>query len=171
MKKTNRKKTLSRLMAIQIFYQNDFLKNEKDLEEIKHDVIENYLLDSEENISSYRKKIDEEFLNNLVAGLDLGSFDINSEIAQFLKEGYKLEKLDGVLRQILRLGTFELKYTETAPKVVVSEYTDIAASFFDEGKVKFVNATLDAISKKFHSETTTHTKKPHEENNEDEKKH
>lgn len=149
------KKSLSRLMATQIFYQHDFLQSDKKLEEIKNDVIENYALDFEENISSYREKIDEEFLNNLVFGLETCGLDINSEIALFLKEGYKFENLDGVLREILRLGTFELKYMKMAPKIVVSEYTDIAASFFDSKKVTFVNATLDALAKKFRPNLTT----------------
>lgn len=152
-KATHHKRTLSRLMAIQIFYQHNFFGDEKKLTEVKEDVIENYALDFEEDISSYREKIDENFLNNLVAGLELDSKKIDEEISEFLKEGWNLEKLDDVVYQILRLGAFELKFMKDTPlKVIIDEYVDIAASFFDDKKITFVNATLENLAKKFREE-------------------
>ena len=151
--KTTHKRSISRLMAVQIFYQRDFLSgvsdDKKNLSEIKEDVIENYLLDFEENISSYRGKIDEEFLNNLIAGMSLNSQKIDEEITQFLKDGWSLEKLDGVMLQILRFAAFEIKFIQNIPaKVVIDEYVDLCASFFDEKKVTFANAVLDGLAKK-----------------------
>ena len=48
-KPINHRRTLSRLMAIQIFYQYNFLEASRELDEIKDDVIENYALDFEED--------------------------------------------------------------------------------------------------------------------------
>jgi N utilization substance protein B len=147
---TNHKKSLSRLMAIQIFYQYDFLKRQEKLEQIKESLIENYALNFEENPCSYREKIDENFLNNLITGLDLDVEKIDDEISQFLKEGWSLEKLDDVARQILRLSAFELKFLNDIPaKVIIDEYVDIAASFFDLKRLSFFNATLENLAKKF----------------------
>lgn len=144
----NQKRSLSRLMAVQIFYQRDFFSGAKNLEEITKDVIENYALDSEEKISSYREKIDEEFLQKLLQ-LSQSENAVNSEISEFLQKGWSLENIDGVLLQILRLGIFELKFFRDIPaKAIISEYVDIAASFFDEKKITFVNAVLDAAAKK-----------------------
>lgn len=144
----NQKRSLSRLMAVQIFYQRDFFSGAKNLEEISKDVIENYALDAEEKISSYREKIDEEFLQKLLA-LTIDEKTIDAEISEFLQKGWSLESLDGVLLQILRLGVFELKFFRDIPaKAIISEYVDIAASFFDEKKITFVNALLDGVAKK-----------------------
>lgn len=144
-----RKRSLSRLIAIQIFYQNDFLNGEKKLAEIKEDVIENYTLDDEKNISSYREKIDENFLDNLLFGMENDVKNIDEEISKFLKDGWNLERLDEVAKQILRLGTFELKFSsDVPPKVIIDEYVDIAASFFDQKKITFVNGVLDNLARK-----------------------
>lgn len=149
----NRRRTLSRLMAIQISYQYDFLEDEKELEEMKDDIIENYTLDSEEDTKSYRKEIDETFLNNLITGLTHHYDEIDGEIANFLKETWSLESLDDVLIQILRCGTFELKNFQDIPaKVIIDEYVDITASFFDDKKITFANAMLDGLAKHFRKE-------------------
>lgn len=147
---SGRRRSLSRLMAIQIFYQLNFLGDEKNLDEIKNDVIENYTIDSEENISSYREKIDEEFLNNLISGLTLNVEKIDAEISNLLQKGWEFENLDDVVKQILRLGAFELQFMLDTPlKVIINEYVDIAASFFDSKKVTFVNGLLENFAKKF----------------------
>ncbi len=149
---TNHKKALSRLMAIQIFYQFDFFNRERKLSEIKEEIIENYLLDSERETKSYRKEIDENFLNNLIAKLEANIAEIDAEISEFLKGDWSLEKLEDVSLQILRVATSEIKFLPEIPaKVIVGEYVDIAASFFDAKKLKFINATLDALAKKFRS--------------------
>ena len=149
-KALNYKKALSRLMAVQIFYQYDFFNRERKLEEIKEELIENYLLDPELETSSFRKEIDESFLNNLILGLSLDGEKLDAEITEFLKGDWSLDKLEDVSLQILRLAVFELKFLPAIPaKVVVGEYVDIAASFFDKKRLTFINATLDALAKKF----------------------
>jgi N utilization substance protein B len=148
-----RKRSLSRLMAIQIFYQYGFFNGEKTLSEIQKDVIENYTLDDEKNIDSYRDKIDEVFLDSLLAAAIGDVKIIDSDISEFLKDGKDFEKTDEVVKEILRLGAFELKFMNDIPaKVIIDEYVDIAASFFDNRRVTFVNATLDNLAKKFRTE-------------------
>lgn len=143
------KRSIARLIAIQIFYQKFFFKSEEiDIEKIKNDIVENYIIDSEEEIKSYRDKIDEKFLDNLIGGLPLVITKIDDIITQNLKKGWQIQDLDEILLQILRLGIFELLYIKKIPtKVIIDEYVSIAASFFDSKKVTFVNATLDKIAK------------------------
>ena len=148
-KTANRKRSLSRLMAIQIFYQYNFLNQEKDIIEIKQDLIENYIIDCNEDSSSYIDKIDEDFLDNLITGITLNN-NLDNDIQEFLKDGFTLEKTDQVLQQILKLGTFELKFMLDIPyKVVIDEYVDITAAFFDEKRTTFVNGILESLAKKF----------------------
>lgn len=149
-KQAKRKRSLSRLMAVQVFFQYDFFNHQKNLREIIDDVVENYALNSEEDLSSYRQKIDEDFLQNLLVGLQQNCVEIDAEIAALLKEGQKPQELDSVVLNIVRFATFELKFIEETPvKVAIDEYVDLAASFFDEKKVKFVNAIVENLAKKF----------------------
>lgn len=142
------KKSLSRLMAIQIFYQFEFFEEKIELSQIAKDVVENYLLKQDEDISSYEKNVNKDFLSNLIEGLKNDTKNIDKDIEEFLKSPWNLETIDEITLQILRFGCFELKYAKTTPaKVIIDEYVDIASSFFDDKKVTFVNAILDKLAK------------------------
>ena len=141
-KNKNRKRTLSRLIAVQVFYQYDYHLEKKSYEEIKKDLIENYILNSDDEISSYQDEIDAIFLDKLIAAPQM-FVEIDQELSAFLQKGWSLGSVDKVILQILRLAVFELQMLkDIPPKVVVDEYVGIAASFFDHKKVTFVNAIL-----------------------------
>lgn len=140
------KRSLARLMAVQIMYQKDFLQID-DLAKIKSEIIEDYLVDCQQDLKSYKTEIDEAFLDKLLAGILLVLDKIDAKIAQNLKEGRNIGEIDKTLLQILRFGVYELNYLKDVPaKVVVDEYVSIAASFFDKKKVTFANAILDKIA-------------------------
>lgn len=142
-KNKNRKRTLSRLIAVQVLYQYDYHLEKKSYEEIKKDLIENYILNSDDEISSYQDEIDAIFLDKLIAAPQM-FVEIDQELSAFLQKGWSLGSVDKVILQILRLAVFELQMLkDIPPKVVVDEYVGIAASFFDHKKVTFVNAILD----------------------------
>jgi N utilization substance protein B len=142
-KNKNRKRTLSRLIAVQVFYQYDYHLEKKSYDEIKKDLIENYILNSDDEISSYQDEIDAIFLDKLIAAPQM-FVEIDQELSAFLQKGWSLGSVDKVILQILRLAVFELQMLkDIPPKVVVDEYVGIAASFFDHKKVTFVNAILD----------------------------
>lgn len=135
-------------MATQIFYQYNFFHGEKKVDEILSDIVENYTLTTEENISSYRQKIDAKFLHSLVYGLSFELKKIDEKISLFLQPGYSIDNLDSLTLQILRCGIFELEFMkDIPPKAVINEYVDIAACFLDNKKITFVNAVLDACNK------------------------
>ena len=142
------KRSLARLMAVQILYQKDFINLDQEINKIKNDIVENYVLDYSQDISSYKNKIDEKFLDNLIFGVLQVCDTLDKEITNNLKEGWKLNDIDNILQQILRCAIFELKYIKNIPeKVVIDEYVSISASFFDKKKVTFVNAVLDKVAK------------------------
>ncbi len=145
-----RKRTLSRLIAIQIFYQFEFYQQKILLDEIKNNVIDNYVLQQEEDVSSYRTKIDLNLLEKLLTAINFGIAEIDHDISGFLKDGWDLEKLPDIMLYILRLGAFELKFMQDIPlKVILGEYVDISASFFEAKKVTFLNATLENLAKHY----------------------
>lgn len=155
------KKSLTRLMAVQIFYQYEFHQGKFDLEQITNEIVNNYTLRQEEETTSYKSKINLSFLQNLTIGLQKDRENIDNIVKKYLKEPFNIDKIDDIILQILRFGTFELKYVQDSPaKVVLDEYVDIAASFFADKKVTFINAILDKIAREFRkSEFENDTKK------------
>lgn len=149
----NRKRTLSRLMAIQTFYQYDFFAKEKDIEELKNSLIDNYAMDVEEEIKSYREKIDNTLIQNLILGLKNDLENIDSEITFLFKKENDVKNTSDILLQIMRFAAFELKFNKDVPlKVIIDEYVDIAAHFVSEQKVMFVNGALENLAKKYREE-------------------
>jgi len=60
---------------------------------------------------------------------------------------WPIARIDPTLRALFRAAGAELVETATPPKVVITEYVDIAKAFFPEGKEpKFVNAVLDHMA-------------------------
>lgn len=61
---------------------------------------------------------------------------------------WPIDRIDPVLRALFRAAGAELVATATPPKVVISEFVDVARAFFPEGKEpKFVNAVLDHMAR------------------------
>ena len=163
----NRKRTLSRLIAIQAFYQFEFYNGEQPIETVKNDWVDNYVIEQEDSVKSFRKKIDLNLLETLLSGIQINLAEIDHEISGLLKDSWDLETLPDVMLYILRFGSFELRYMKDVPlKVVIDEYVDIGASFFETKKVTFLNGILENLSRHYRSEefekVGTHKAKPFE---------
>lgn len=102
----------------------------------------------------------------LVEALDGGDFDkrffrktlklvaqewdaLRGRIAPLLEESRSWEKLSAVQRAVLRCGAAEILHDEKTPKaVVISQYMQVAHSFYDEeegNEVRFLHAVLDEL--------------------------
>ncbi len=150
---TQRRRTLTRLMAIQIFYQFEFHEKSISLEKLMNDLLDDYALFVDDEVKSYRDKVDIELLKNLTNGLNLIVSEIDNDISEFLKNEWTLEKLHGELPQILRFAALELKSAANIPlKVLINEYVDIAAMFFEKSKVTFVNSVVENLAKKYRAQ-------------------
>ncbi|MDJ0639941.1 MAG: transcription antitermination factor NusB [Paracoccaceae bacterium] len=65
-----------------------------------------------------------------------------------LAETWPINRIDPTLRALFRAAGAELIEGEAPPKVVITEYVDIAKAFFPEGREpKFVNAVLDHMAR------------------------
>jgi len=149
----NRKRTLSRLIAIQTFYQFEFYNGEQPIELVKNDLVDNYVIEQEDSVKSFRKKIDLNLLETLLSGIQINLAEIDHEISGLLKDSWDLETLPDIMLYILRFGSFELRYMKDVPlKVIIDEYVDIGASFFETKKVTFLNGILENLSRHYRSE-------------------
>ncbi|UWQ89756.1 transcription antitermination factor NusB [Aliisedimentitalea scapharcae] len=61
---------------------------------------------------------------------------------------WPIGRIDSTLRALFRAAGAELTQSATPPKVVISEFVDIASAFYPDGKEsKFVNAVLDHMGR------------------------
>ena len=75
--------------------------------------------------------------------------EIDPLIDQQLAEGWRLTRVDSILRAILRAGVYELMFRDDVPaRVVITEYIDIAHAFFAGDEPKVVNGVLDRLGHK-----------------------
>ncbi len=79
--------------------------------------------------------------------------DIDQVITHHLAQGWALNRLDPVLRAILRAAGGELRDMGGPPaRVVIKEYMDIAHGFFGGEEPRFCNGMLDAMARSFRAE-------------------
>lgn len=61
---------------------------------------------------------------------------------------WPIGRIDPTLRALFRAAGAELVASDTPPKVVITEYVDVADAFYPEGREKgFVNAVLDHMAR------------------------
>jgi len=61
---------------------------------------------------------------------------------------WPIARIDPTLRALFRAAGAELRYAGTPPKVVISQFVDVARAFFPDGKeANFVNAVLDHMAR------------------------
>ncbi len=88
------------------------------------------------------------FFDDVVKGVDARRDEVDELLSGKLAEGWRLERLDKTMLQILRAGAWELLARADIPTAtVISEYLDVAHAFFEAREAKFVNGVLDAVAK------------------------
>lgn len=75
--------------------------------------------------------------------------DLDGILAGILERDLSLERLQAVMRAILRAGTFELLALPANPaRVIVADYMGVAEAFFDKGpEITLANALLDRLAR------------------------
>jgi N utilization substance protein B len=92
---------------------------------------------------------DRSLFSDLVGGVAARVTEIDGMIGAALVEGWTVERLETVLRAILRAGTFELlARPDIPPKVAISEYVEIAHAFFGGREPGLVNGVLHHLAQR-----------------------
>lgn len=72
---------------------------------------------------------------------------IDQATDQALVEKWPLGRIDPTLRALFRAAGAEMLNGDTPPKVIITEFVDVAGAFFPDGKEpRFVNAVLDHMA-------------------------
>ena len=90
---------------------------------------------------------DEKLLDDLVRGVSERRQDLDALIKPVLAEEWTIERLEILLRAILRSGAYELMVRfDIPPRVIISEYVDVAHAFFAGNESGLVNGVLDRLA-------------------------
>ena len=87
-----------------------------------------------------------DFANQLFEGSTKDT-QILDEIIVKHADNWRFDRLAAIDRAILRLAIYELRATDTPPKVVLNEAVELAKKFSSEDSGAFVNGILDAFRK------------------------
>lgn len=86
----------------------------------------------------------QDFAMDLFEGVLANLKNLDCEIKKYLKD-WDFDKLGGLERAILRLGSYELLFTTTDRPVVINEAIELAKNYAEEMAPKLINGILDSI--------------------------
>lgn len=81
--------------------------------------------------------------------LVMGVWQLRRELDEIIAStstGWRVERMPTVDRNILRIGVYELRETETPVGVVISEAVELAKRYSTAGSGRFVNGVLATIA-------------------------
>lgn len=88
-------------------------------------------------------EIENEFVKDMVYGVITYQNEID-EIANKYLKNWTIDRLGNTDQAILRMGIYELKYTDTPPVVAINEAIELAKDYSDDDVRKMINGALDA---------------------------
>ncbi|MGH1419995.1 MAG: transcription antitermination factor NusB [Hyphomicrobiaceae bacterium] len=154
--RTKPNRSASRTGAVQALYQMDLVKT--DLNAVIEEFVAHRFQGGDDD--NPIKGADPVFFAEILRGVVRLQRDIDPDIDNQLAKGWRLVRVDSILRAILRAGSFELLERPDVPaRVVINEYIEVAHAFFDGEEPKVVNGVLDRIARRVR-ESEFHDKPP-----------
>ena len=89
-------------------------------------------------------EIENDFVNTVVNGVLEYKNDIDRIANKHLNE-WTIDRLSKTDQAILRMGIYELVYTDTPEVVAINEAVELAKEYSDEKVKNMINAVLDSI--------------------------
>jgi N utilization substance protein B len=147
-KPDNAARRLARLAAVQGLYQIALMP------EPMADLIKRFrahpgvLLQEEQTVIA----VDTDLFAQIISGVDQNQENIDTMLAGALDARLSVQRLEPLLKAILRAGVFELHHhSEIDVGIIVNDYVDVAHGFFDAKEPGLVNAILDRLAKNLRS--------------------
>ncbi len=96
--------------------------------------------------------VDVDMFGQIVLGVSENLENLDPMIAGAVDTKLSVNRLEPLLRAILRAGTYELLHRgDVATGIIVNDYIDVAHGFFDAKEPGLVNAILDRLAKTLRS--------------------
>ena len=125
----------ARVMAMTILYQINLYRKNK----IEYDI---------DSVINDNDAFKEEFVLKLVRGVLEKEEELDSLANKYLNN-WNIKRLGLTDQAILRLGIYELLYTDTPKKVCIDEAIEVSKDYSDCAVVKMINGVLDKV---YHNE-------------------
>jgi N utilization substance protein B len=135
-------RSAARLAAVQALYQIEQGGGSTT------EVIEQFLRHRMGGEGGVEVKHDTTLFSAIVRGVAERAADIDRMLASALAEGWTLERLEIVLRCVLRAGAYELMARERMPaRAAINEYVELAHAFYSGAEPGMVNGILDRLAR------------------------
>jgi N utilization substance protein B len=127
----------ARELALQMLFQHDMSGNQPDM-----------IIDTFEELQKSKPNT-REFATKIFRGTvdHLASID---EMIQAQAENWRLSRMAGVDRNIIRMSIYEFLHEDDTPKlVIIDEAIEIAKKYGTQKSSQFINGILDGILKRY----------------------
>jgi N utilization substance protein B len=133
----------ARLAAVQALYQIELSGGSP--AQILQEFIEHRLGEAIDGLSLVGA--DRAFLSELVEGVAAESEALDDMLSAVLAEDWPVERLETLLRVILRAGAYELGYRPEIPaRATITQYVNLAQAFFHGKEPGMANGVLDHLA-------------------------
>jgi N utilization substance protein B len=85
-----------------------------------------------------------EFAEDLLAGVRRNRDVVDQQLEEIARN-WKLSRMAATDRNVLRLGAYEILFTETPDRVVINEAIELAKRYGTNNSSQFVNGVLDRL--------------------------
>lgn len=138
-------RSAARLAAVQALYQMELAQTDVNT------VVAEFSLHrfGQEVDGAFYDKSAQPFFKSVVTGVVREQRRIDPMLNEQLADGWRLSRVDSILRAILRAAAYELIGCPDIPvKVVINEYLNVAHAFFEGEEPGVVNGVLDRLARK-----------------------
>ena len=153
-KKSGQSRSTARLAAVQALYDSEVAGTPVDellTNFIEHGIGSRAIVTDEDDESETEVALaapDPLLLAAILRGSLAQAEQLDEIVGNALSGDWSLDRLEQVLKAILRAAAFELvNMPDTPVRVVISEYVDIAGAFYAGPEPGLVNAVLDRIAR------------------------
>ncbi len=137
------RRSVARLGAVQALYQIEL--SQALPEAVLQEFLQDRLDEDFEGLSL--SAADREFLVALVSGVAANAKELDDMMSAVLVEDWPVERLETLLRLILRAGAYELAFRPEIPaRVAITEYVRLTQAFFDGKEPGMTNGVLDRLA-------------------------
>ena len=143
------RRSLARMAVVQALFQVEF--NPESLPRVVDEMLSHRRHERLDGLCL--AQLDQDFFRDLFQGMMSGKIPTSEPVVSVLDQDWALNRLDPVLRLMMRLGAYELQVSAEVPaRVVVAEYVDLASAFLGQKETAMLNAVLDKLAHRYRAD-------------------
>lgn len=137
------RRRMARIAVVQALYQIEL--NGERPESVLKQFEQHRLGQTDEGV---HMNADPRFFAELLRGVAERRVEIDGLLGEAMSPGHQVDRIEVVLRAILRAAAYELiAKPDVPPRVILAEYVDITGDFFSEREAALANGILDRVAR------------------------